>query len=389
MPAKSRAAFSWRKLIQQIHLWIGLILCVPLVAIGLTGSILVFDHEIEDLLTPPPRPAGVGALRSIDDIAAAAQNAAPPGLAPTMVIAPAAPGEVASVRLAPWGRTAGPSGALQLLIDPVSLEILERREPGQSLVRQIFLLHANLLMRDRSGRGAVGWLGVVMLSLGISGLFLWWPRPNNWRAAFTVKRGARGVRFHRDLHGAVGIWSLVVFIVVSFSGVYLAFPQTLGSAIGSVLPARDLRSSAAAIRVVPIKDQAPTTIDEAVALARLSRPDTLLRFVGLPTRPNQPVRVGLARPGDEQGAPTITVFVDPWQRRVIEVRDPHDYTIGEKVMAWQRALHAGHGLGWLWRILVFLSGFLPLVFAITGIAMWLLKRRRRQASPAWTPGPAD
>ena len=32
---------------------------------------------------------------------------------------------------------------------------------------------------------------------------------------------------NRDLHGAVGFWSLAVFLILSVSGVYLAFPVTV------------------------------------------------------------------------------------------------------------------------------------------------------------------
>jgi uncharacterized iron-regulated membrane protein len=37
----------WRKAIFQIHLWLGLVLCLYVLIIGVTGSILVFESEIE------------------------------------------------------------------------------------------------------------------------------------------------------------------------------------------------------------------------------------------------------------------------------------------------------------------------------------------------------
>jgi uncharacterized iron-regulated membrane protein len=371
----------WRWLLQQLHLWVGLALCVPLVVLGLTGSILVFEHELRDLFDPLPR-TQAGESKGPGAIIAAASAKAPNGATPTFFVAPEEPGAPAAVRFAQRGAAPGPGGFL-VHVDPVSLEVLGAREANAGVLRQIFMLHANLLTRDRSGREIIGWLGVVMCGLGITGLVLWWPRAGQWRSAFGVRRGARGLRLHRDLHGTVGIWGLMVFLVVSFSGTYLAFPQTLGAAVRAVVPARDLRTQPTVTRPtttqVPGERPLPLDADAALALARTVVADGTLRSIALPNRPDQTVRVAFLPPGGEHGEPTITVFIDPWTRRVIEVRDPRSYTAGEVALAWQHALHAGEGLGWLWKGLVFVSGFMPTLFVITGIWMWLIKRRAKRA----------
>ena len=68
----------------------------------------------------------------------------------------------------------------------------------------------------------------------------------------------------------------------------------------------------------------------------------------------------------------ISVYVDPWAKRALEVRDPRTYSAGEKTIAWMHAIHAGNGFGWSWRLLVFASGLLPAVFFGTGVTLWLL-----------------
>ncbi|CAO3410634.1 PepSY-associated TM helix domain-containing protein [Azospirillum largimobile] len=401
--SKPRSQRLWYRTLQNIHLWVGLILCLPLVLLGITGSILVVEDEIRGLSGDTPAQATAeGPLQPVSAILAAARAAAPAGTQPGFLILPEEPGHPAVVRLvaARGGERGGQQGAPQaaqggapqggppqgsmgmLRIDPVSLALLGDGNPAQAsggFLRTVHILHGNLLIRDRVGREIVGWLGVAMLVLGVSGLVLWWPRPGRWKAAFTVKAGARGVRLHRDLHGAVGIWTLAVFIVVTFSGVYLAFPQSLGAGVSSVLPARDLR---AAVTVQPVKGATPIDVDRAVALAREALPGAELRSVSPPARPDQAYRIGLAAAGQAHGAPTATVFVDPWTARVAEVRDPATYSAGETVMAWQRPLHAGEGLGPLWKWAVFLSGVLPPLFAVTGTLMWWLKRKARRAKDA-------
>ena len=373
------AGFDWRWLLGQIHLWLGLILCLPLIVLGVTGSVLVYNDELERLLGPDrPAPAmAEGARHTLTDVVAAARTGAPNDMAPLFVSVPEEEGGPVVVRFGRAGQR-GPGGGAIVRVDPVSLEA-SLQEPGGSggLMRTLHSLHGSLMISEY-GRSIVGWLGVVMVTLGCSGLVLWWPRPGRWRSAFVVKRGAHGVRLHRDLHGAVGIWFLIVFIIVSATGVYISFPEALGNAVRSILPARDMRGFAADIKVKPQDGATPLDIDAVVALAAVATGDGEMRFVGLPARRDQPYRVTLARPGDAAGAPAITAYVDPWAGRVVEMRDPRGYTAGETLMAWQRPLHEGGGLGGLWRFLVFLSGLLPLLFAITGISMWWLKRRARR-----------
>ncbi len=387
MRTPSRGERRTRRILRLAHLWIGLALGVPLAVLGITGSVLVFEHELDALFTSSLRPAATGdggATRPAAEIIAAARAATTDrSLAPSLLLFPKRPGDPAVVRLAPPGRVApGPGiGGLETFVDPASLAVLGTREIGSGLLRQIFLLHANAMIRDRSGREAIGWLGVAMLALGITGLVLWWPRRDRIAAAFVIKRGARGLRLHRDLHGAAGIWAIGVFMIVSFSGVYLAFPQTVGGAISAVFPARDLRAAAAGVRVAPIPGAQPMDVDAAIATALAAAAaaggsaGATVRSVGLPGRPEQPYRVAFTPAGRDPEAPAAMAFVDPWTRRVIELRDPRTYSTGETILAWQHALHAGAGLGWTWRLLVFLSGLLPILFAVTGCAMWLLKRR--------------
>ncbi|MBI3515578.1 MAG: PepSY domain-containing protein [Proteobacteria bacterium] len=379
-PIASASERDWLRVLRTAHLWTALVLCLPLALLGVTGSLLVFEHELEHLIDHTPRRIVAGGVeQSQSAIIAAARAAAPAGATPSLFIAADDPEAAAVVRLSARGAGPGP-GALQVFVDPVSLEIMGTRTFGIGLVRQIFLLHANLMTRDRSGREIVGWFGVAMLGLGLSGLVLWWPRGGQWRTAFGVRRGVHGYRLFRELHGAVGIWGVSLLLVVSASGSYLAFPQTIGAAVATVVPTRDLRTAPSVAR--PADATQPIALDDAVAAARAVVADGSVRLVGFPARPDQPFRIAFLRPGDAVGQPLTTAFVDPWTGRVIELRDPGTYSLGETVLAWQHAIHAGQGLGGLWRGLVLASGLLPPFFVVTGITMWLIKRRVRRSTMA-------
>jgi uncharacterized iron-regulated membrane protein len=382
--APHRKRPNLRRILRVVHLWIGVSLGIPLAVIGATGSILAYEDEIVALFGGAAAPQlASGEPQPVSAVVAAARAKAPPGTVPTFYSLPAEPGEPASVRFAARDRVrAGPGGTTNIRIDPVSLSILENQQRSgvQQALRQIFLLHANLSV-GRDGRFWVGWFGVAMCVLGMSGIVMWWPRPGRWKRAFGVSKQAHGIRLNRELHGAVGIWGLAVFLVISFSGVYIVFPQTTGEIVRTVFPGRDLRGEAASLRVTPLPDSAPMTVDEAVTLAHSAAPGVALRTVGFPARPDRPYRVAFTLPGTTpgHGVPMITVFVDPWTRSIVSTQDPRGFTWGETITAWQRALHGGDGLGWIWQALTFLSGLLPVLFATTGITMWWLRRRRRKA----------
>lgn len=385
MATLARRMPSLRTILRQIHLWLAIVLCVPLVALGISGSVLVYHDEIEDLFRGPA-PRTTGTPQAPAAILAAAQAAAP-DRTPLMLRLPDEPGAPVLVRLSrPRGERAPAggspfAGSVQLFIDPVSLAVVERPSAATPTIRFLHDLHGNLLIGGRDGRVVVGWFGVVMLVMSVSGLVLWWPR-GRWGPPFTVRRGPRGLRLHRELHGAVGIWSLAVLLMVSFSGAYIAFPQEMGAMVTSVFPGRDLRAAASGLRVQPARNAAPLDLEKGLALARAAVGDAALRLAFLPARPEQPMRLGLVRDGHSEGAPMIVVFVDQWAGRVIEVQDPTTFTVGETILAWQRAVHEGSGLGSVYRLLVFLSGLAIPLFVVTGIAMWILKRRANRRTRA-------
>jgi uncharacterized iron-regulated membrane protein len=250
----------------------------------------------------------------------------------------------------------GPSRAgLQLFIDPVSGEVLgTRKAAAPGLLIFAHQLHGNFLM-GRDGRTyVVGWLGVAMCILGLSGLVLWWPKKGQWKYAFKVRSTASGLRFHRELHAATGIWIFLVFLAVSFSGMVIAWPQTFSVPNGrgnvSVEPADGRRLGAT----------------EAVIAAQRAVPGLEARSVTIPAAPDQPISVSYL----SHDAVAATAYVDPYRGTVLSVRDPSG-----SFMAWMRPVHQG-SLGAVWKFLVFLSGLVPTLFVVTGLVMWTKKRQR-------------
>lgn len=381
--------WKFRNALQQVHLWIGLTLSIPFILIGLSGSAIVLVHAIPDFKMPFSTTSGDH--HPLTRIIAAANEAAPEGKAAALVRVPQGWWEPAAVQLTDPTRNGNQLGD-SLFIDPVSLEVLgsaERYRNGE-FMRFLTSMHLALMFPSYYGAQTVGWMGVAMCLFGISGLILWWPRKGQWRQALLMKRGTKGFRLNRDLHGVFGFWSLPVFMILSISGVYLVFPTTFGDGVKAMLPHESTleHREIDAATVASIANPDALTPDDAAKLALAAVPDARLHSVQLPPGDDGTYMVTLMPHYAGEGAPTISAFVGPGAS-VAAVVDPRQDPMGTRILDWMKALHFGLGLGVVWKVLVFLSGFLPLLFAITGLRMWQIRRAQKRAIPDGLAAPAE
>lgn len=414
-----------RKILFQVHLWVGLVLGVFLSVIGISGSVLVYDHELMSIGAKPiPHTEAQGNMLPLDVLADAARGALSVKRAQITLNLPDEAGQPVVARIqtssgiGPGARSdgdrehrggdrqqsehrerreggdragqhrgaeqgggagRGPDGGrgqtTEVYLDPASGKVLDIRKTANNPVIGFFhQLHGNLFM-GREGRQIVGWFGVAMVLLGLSGIYLWWPRRGAWKYAFGVRKKAKGYLFHRDLHGATGIWLWVVFIIVSFSGVVIAFPDTTRAVTASQSAASfDPRRGPS---IEPVDDVEPISATAAVALVQKQYPGKAVTSITLPSRQTEAIRVSL---GSMDEGLVLTAYVDPFRSQIVGLRNAPDAPTAERLAAWQRPLHAGEGWGAIWKALVFLSGFLPILFVITGTTMWLKKRKGRAAT---------
>ena len=377
----------------QIHMWVGLILGVLLVIVSLSGSILVYDDKLAEMFNPAPKATTAGQRLPLTFIADQAREAAGDAAnGQVQIVLPQSRLEAAIVRFTPPPRERGEmrmgsdgvnpppgrpaaAGAIQVYVDPASGQVLGTRRPGlPPTFAFLHQLHGSLALGRDFGRPLVGWLGVAMLALGLSGLILWWPKRGQWKYAFKVRQTATGLRFHRELHAVTGIWIFIVFMAVSFSGVAITFPQTVRGIVslgGSApRPAFNLREGPA---VEPVENAKQLGADHAFLIAQKAMPGAEVRSVTVPPRPNQAISVAMA----SRFGTTATIYVNPYTGAVIATRDPANNGGADSFMALQRPMHDGQGnMGAIWEFLVFLSGLVPLLFVITGTIMWLKKRKR-------------
>ena len=369
-------------LARRVHRWTGLALGGFIVLAGLTGTLLVFQHELDDWFKAGlHRRVQAGPAQSLSALQDAIEARHAPATVRRMQL-DGGPGRAMLVELArPGGATPGTS--FQIWVDPASGATLGERQAGAARLDQrhimpfLFRLHRMLLLGE-TGKTITGVIALAWLLSTVIGAWLAWPRHGHWRQALTVKFGASNFRAQYDLHRAAGLLSAPAFILITFSGVYFNLDDAVKPVINAVSPltkppTRQLKKVAAA--------EVAVTPEQALALAQQQYPDSRPWRL-IVDRAHGAYRADLFRPNDIGHTGNTRVFVDMRTPRIVGALAPETRSAGDTFAAWQFPLHTGQFLGIGGQLLWGVLGLLPLLMAITGITIWLKKRRSERVARA-------
>lgn len=379
-----------RKFWRQVHLWLGLAFGLVLAIIGLTGSVLVFTHEIDVALNPNLYRAEFAPdaiIKSMDEIVAAAKRAAPPGWQWGGLYLPQ---EKNLNYMAGFGYsepTAAPEEAvsLNIAVNPFTAEAVGRRvfyhawNPFRHcFVGFFFKLHYALFLQD-FGVVLVGAVAALLVISPLTGLILWWPLDGKWHRVLTIKRRASAARFNHDLHQSIGFYTVVVLLVLLTSGIYLNLPEQFGWLVERFSPLTpDPAMPPVSTRLNPGSGKLETTLRKIQA----DYPGGRLNFISFFKDNPDVFNVCYSEVPELRShvLDTRCLLIDRDSGKALQVRDPAHGSGGDVFLQWQFPLHSGQVFGWTGRILVFLTGLACPVLFITGLVRWLQKQRAKQST---------
>jgi len=403
---KARGFFVW------LHRWVGLLMAGFLIVVGLTGSLLAFNMELERVFAPQlfagarpgAQPLGLGAL------AESAGSLVPQGR--VMYLSRSAEDQI-KVYFEPREDSATGKpydlGFTELFLDPYSGAELGRRrnaDLSQGLVNLmpfIYDLHWRLALGD------IGqWiLGVIALAWTIdcfAAFYLTLPQTTasfwrRWKPAWLVKRNAGFYRLNFDLHRAPGLWLWALLSIFAWSSVMMdmrrpVYEWVMGHLFDFSSRLEEIDNPAKPQGANPKLDwrsaeaKGRSLLDELAARRGFA--------VGAPISMSYQATYNLysyeARTSADivdQGRWTGGVFVsfDGDSGAPLKFTEPHDARLGNTIENWLYALHMGLVFGMPYRLLVCALGLVIVLLSGTGIYIWWKKRAARLQSGRG-PGPA-
>lgn len=364
---------SSRKKLLWLHTWSGLTIGVVVVFLALTGAGVVLKpqldtHVYRDLHVVP----ACAAPLALDQLAASARVAHPAAKLHSIEVVT---DNTASVAVMFTDKD-------YVFVDPCSARVLGvQNQYGGFFGISDWLHRFRFVPDNKLGRVLAGWANTVflVLLLGI-GLLLWWPRSRQaWRTAFKFNPRLPGSARTLSLHKAVGLYTALVLLVITLTGMPLAFEPVkdlIYSSTGYVAPVKPLSAPAPA-------GAKKVSIEAFWQKTRALVPS--LEWVSL----RYPVKPGAAYEAEiiEQGAPHSVAkgyhYMDAYSGATLRLDHYFaDQHLGRKIYLYCIAIHAGMIGGLAYQMLLLLACLGVAVQAYSGASPYLRRLLRKPARDA-------
>ncbi|EJM98637.1 PepSY domain-containing protein [Herbaspirillum sp. YR522] len=390
-----------RALFVLIHRWFGLAAAVFLFISGATGAVISWDHELDAWLNPQLFDArsAVGAQPVLDGLTLANRvEQAEPRLRVTYVLTREEPGHTMNMMVEPRldPATAKPYvlDFNQIAVDPVTAEIQGRRMWGaislsrENLLPFLYKLHYTMHLPEVGGIETGIWLmgivGIVWTLDCFIALYLSFPNVRSWRKSFAFRWRDGAHKLNFDLHRSGGVWVWALLLILAVTSISMNLERQV---------MRPILQTVSTLSAGPFDTRTPLA-PEKVAEPRVSREQVVrlaadeARRRGLPG----PVGgvfyssmfgvygVGLFEPGNDHGDGGLGnawLYFDAATGAPQGGRIPGTGSAGDIFLQAQFPLHSGRILGLPGRIMISIMGALVAMLSVTGVIIWVRKRRAR------------
>lgn len=208
-----------KKNIGFLHLWLGLISGLIVFIVALTGSILVFEEEIDAFINPEFYKVSIIGTRKLPvdlylnsiekqygiTVLDRIQTYQDP--ARTVIIS----GTNADKKVQIFS------------VDPYTGKVLATIPEKSRFFSVILDLHRHLILGE-VGKFITGCSCLVFVFMLISGLILWWPKKiKNLKQRLTIKWSASFKRVNWDFHSNFGFYSFLFLLIISLTGLTWSF----------------------------------------------------------------------------------------------------------------------------------------------------------------------
>jgi uncharacterized iron-regulated membrane protein len=358
-----------KKIIGWLHLWLGIGSGLVVMTVALTGSLLVFEKELEPRLSPSfsyvDVPTGAQTV-SMDMLTAKVLDRYKGyKLSQIYIEAEANRSVIISVQKSKHD-------ILSVAVNQYTGQIIGAVDEERRFFSVVLQLHRYLCMGE-TGKIITGISCCIFLIMVLTGLVLWWPKRNTRKQRLRIKWDAKWKRLNWDLHAVLGFYVHIIIFVIALMGLTWSY-QWVNNMIFYVFDGKPMVR-----RVAPKTGTTATTVTYLDNM--LHSTDSILAY-------NGPIRLRV----DEKEARAITVIKQNYDAPISNIAsflyfDPASGKLVKKVLYENESrgmkarrlvfpIHTGSLLGWPTKILALIAALVSASLPVTGFVIWWNRKKK-------------
>lgn len=359
-----------------LHLWLGIGSGLIVLIMSITGAILVFESEIVSMSSPwlHATPNSTGSQLPPSALYKSVQEAIPDKVIQSM-----------------WYN--GPEKTVKVSIkDSDSLVFVNPYNASISAIvdhEDFFHIieegHFHLWLPHEIGEVLTGWGTFIFFFLLISGLILWYPKKwnkANRNKSFKIKTDASYKRLNYDLHNVLGFYSIIVAILMAFTGLCLSF-NWFRQGVYFVSGGQTEEKSRSE-QIAPKQNTPNNSVDKIAAadfiwkkvrtqIAQKNKEAVIVHFNEDPTE-------NIYACTDMHNGVWRDLYFNP---KTLELMPESQNKVGDEPFAnWLRrsnySLHTGMIGGLTTKIIYFIASIICASLPVTGFLVWIWKKKKKK-----------
>lgn len=345
-------------IVRKIHLWVG-ITCGLIASIsGISGAMYVWQPELSAALNPEL--LRMKNIDSLDDdvfLKTAASLMATHSNTISKMFLPYREQQTISIEF---------KNGITNYYNSQNGQFLGEKSDSIVFFEDLLKFHRTLFIPS-IGKYVTGTSTIVFfLLILLSGINIWYKTYRiKVRNGFKINWKSKRKKFNFDLHKVLGVSFFIPLWIIAFTGAYFTYNSYYKKAL-SVLDKKDFKQTTQTKNYLSFEEILFNS-DKVYAL----------RAIYYPQKPNENFRLRYVESRFiTKGLRKTKELTVNTKLEIISLTDYMNDATSKRLAAQVYAVHIGEIAGLFGRILVFISGLIPIVLYITGFKIYLSKKRR-------------
>lgn len=377
MTKKNKKGYTFRKFINDVHLWLGVASSLVLFLVCLSGTIYTFRHEIEEMIEPEKFYIETVSGKPIPYAELIEATAKTTGGKVTRISYYNDPHKPYELQVS---KSKEDKRGETYYVNPYNGAILGTgKGPATEFFMFFFKMHRWMLLDQSIGRPIVGAATLIFVVLCISGFILWLPKKikgiKSFKQGLTIKFDAKWKRINHDLHNTLGFYSFILILIMALTGLNWSFEwykDGLSSVLGAkIFGARDEK------KIESTGTGMPLELSEIIR-----KGDSVFQYkgktiIGLAKGPTGSVEFRKQDYNNINKDASDKIVFDQYTGHVLKKEVFAEKSTGQKIAAQIKAIHLGEIYGTLSKLLYFIACLIATSLPVTGIFIWINKMKKQ------------